>query len=105
MQQQNQEMQQQEGGEEYFRFQFQNGVCQKVMTDEQIEELRKHIAAYAVISEQLAEMHKAAMSAHQDFSGFYFFIFFSLSFSFPFACNVCFWFSYYGLVLNLLAYA
>ncbi|KAK6257003.1 hypothetical protein QUC31_000462 [Theobroma cacao] len=66
MEWQNQEMQQQEEG--YLQYQFQNGVCGKVMTDEQMEELRKQIVAYAVISEQLAEMHKA-MSAHQDFTG------------------------------------
>ncbi|XWS24609.1 hypothetical protein CRYUN_Cryun28dG0117700 [Craigia yunnanensis] len=61
-------MEQQQGEEEYLQYQIQNGVCGKVMTDEQMEELRKQIVAYAVISEQLAEMHKA-MSAHQDFNG------------------------------------
>ncbi|XP_021284845.1 WUSCHEL-related homeobox 8-like [Herrania umbratica] len=66
MEWQNQEVQQREEG--YLQYQFQNGVCGKVMTDEQMEELRKQIVAYAVISEQLAEMHKA-MSAHQDFTG------------------------------------
>ncbi|XWS26022.1 hypothetical protein CRYUN_Cryun27aG0118000 [Craigia yunnanensis] len=64
MQWQNQEMQQQEG-EEYLQYQIPNGVCGKVMTDEQMEELRKQIVAYAVISEQLAEMHKA----DRDFTG------------------------------------
>ncbi|XVF63517.1 hypothetical protein PTKIN_Ptkin09bG0092900 [Pterospermum kingtungense] len=67
MQQQNQEMQQQ-GGEEYLQYQIQDGVCGKVMTDEQMEELRRQIVAYVVITEQLADMHKA-MSAHQDFTG------------------------------------
>ncbi|XWS14361.1 hypothetical protein CRYUN_Cryun35bG0002800 [Craigia yunnanensis] len=66
MEWQNQEMQQ--GEEEYLQYQIQNGVCGKVMTDEQMEELRKQIVAYAVISEQLAEMHKS-MSVHQDFTG------------------------------------
>ena len=73
MQWQNQEMQQQEG-EEYLQYQIPNGACGKVMTDEQMEELRKQIVAYAVISEQLAEMHKA-MSAHRDFTGFSLFFF------------------------------
>ncbi|XP_022769398.1 WUSCHEL-related homeobox 8-like isoform X2 [Durio zibethinus] len=68
MEWQNQELQQQRQGEEYLQYHIQNGVCGKVMTDEQMEELRKQIVAYAVISEQLAEMHKA-MSAHQDFTG------------------------------------
>ncbi|XVE94398.1 hypothetical protein REPUB_Repub02eG0005300 [Reevesia pubescens] len=67
MEWQSQEMQQ-EGGEEYLQYQIQNGVCGKVMSDEQMEELRKQIVAYAVISEQLAEMHKA-MFAHHDFTG------------------------------------
>ncbi|XVE69597.1 hypothetical protein DITRI_Ditri10aG0003300 [Diplodiscus trichospermus] len=82
MQWQNEEMQQ-GGGEECLQFHIQNGVCGKVITDEQMEELgvcgkvitdeqmeelRKQIVAYAAISEQLAEMHKA-MSAHQDFTG------------------------------------
>ncbi|KAL4308205.1 hypothetical protein GQ457_01G008510 [Hibiscus cannabinus] len=54
--------------EEYLQYQIQNGVCGKVMTDEQVEELRKQIVAYASISEQLADLHKS-MSAHLDFSG------------------------------------
>ena len=90
MEWQNQEMQQ-EGEEEYLQYQIQNGVCGKVMNDEQMEELRKQIVAYAVISEQLAEMHKS-MSAHQDLLVFLsFFFFFSLP---PFICasNICFWF-------------
>ncbi|MQL88989.1 hypothetical protein Taro_021558 [Colocasia esculenta] len=37
----------------------------KVMTDEQMEELRKQISVYATICEQLVEMHKA-VTAHQD---------------------------------------
>ncbi|XVF35818.1 hypothetical protein REPUB_Repub19eG0003500 [Reevesia pubescens] len=67
MEWQNQEMQQ-HGGEDQYLLQIQDGVCGKVMSDEQMEELRKQIVAYAVISEQLAEMHKA-MSAHHDFTG------------------------------------
>ncbi|XP_050229950.1 WUSCHEL-related homeobox 13 isoform X2 [Mercurialis annua] len=40
----------------------------KVMTDEQLETLRKQIAVYAAICEQLVEMHKT-LSAHQDLAG------------------------------------
>lgn len=37
----------------------------KVMTDEQLETLRKQISVYASICEQLVEMHKN-LTAHQD---------------------------------------
>ncbi|KAM3333337.1 hypothetical protein ACQJBY_028431 [Aegilops geniculata] len=37
----------------------------KVMTDEQMEVLRKQISIYATICEQLVEMHRA-LTAHQD---------------------------------------
>ncbi|KAF9686602.1 hypothetical protein SADUNF_Sadunf02G0006300 [Salix dunnii] len=49
---------------------FQNGggLGVKVMTDEQMEMLRKQIAVYATICEQLVEMHKA-LSAQQEFAG------------------------------------
>ncbi|XP_027925615.1 WUSCHEL-related homeobox 8-like [Vigna unguiculata] len=40
----------------------------KVMTDEQLETLRKQIAVYATICEQLIEMHKT-ISSHQDLAG------------------------------------
>ncbi|GMI68261.1 WUSCHEL related homeobox 13 [Hibiscus trionum] len=40
----------------------------KVMTDEQLETLRKQIAVYASICEQLVEMHKN-LTAHQDLTG------------------------------------
>ena len=40
----------------------------KVMTDEQLEILRTQIAVYAVITEQLVEMHKA-ITAQQDLAG------------------------------------
>ncbi|RZC24159.1 WUSCHEL-related homeobox 8-like isoform X3 [Glycine soja] len=43
-------------------------MCVKVMTDEQLEILRKQIAVYATICEQLIEMHKN-ISAHQDLAG------------------------------------
>ncbi|KAL1810599.1 WUSCHEL-related homeobox 8 isoform X1 [Daucus carota subsp. sativus] len=42
-----------------------DGLCMKVMTDEQIEVLRKQISAYATLSQQLAEMHRF-FSAQQD---------------------------------------
>ncbi|KAJ4706391.1 WUSCHEL-related homeobox like [Melia azedarach] len=46
-----------------------NGVMYvKVMTDEQLETLRKQIAVYATICEQLVEMHKS-LSAQQDLAG------------------------------------
>ncbi|XP_057972686.1 WUSCHEL-related homeobox 8-like [Malania oleifera] len=44
------------------------GLFLKVMTDEQMELLRRQIAAYAIICEQLVEMHKA-ISAQHDLSG------------------------------------
>ncbi|KAE8724941.1 WUSCHEL-related homeobox 13 [Hibiscus syriacus] len=65
MEWENQEMQQ---ADEDLQYQTQNGVCGKVMTDEQVEELRKQIVAYAAISEQLAELHKS-ISVHHDFTG------------------------------------
>jgi hypothetical protein len=37
----------------------------KVMTDEQLEVLRKQISIYATICEQLVEMHRA-LTEHQD---------------------------------------
>ena len=40
----------------------------KVMTDEQLETLRKQIALYASICEQLVEMHKN-LTAQQDLAG------------------------------------
>ncbi|KAF3450136.1 hypothetical protein FNV43_RR06216 [Rhamnella rubrinervis] len=42
----------------------QNGNV-KVMTDEQLETLRKQIAVYAAICDQLVEMHNN-LTAHQD---------------------------------------
>lgn len=40
----------------------------KVMTDDQMEILRKQISVYATICEQLVEMHKS-LTSHQDLSG------------------------------------
>lgn len=40
----------------------------KVMTDEQLETLRKQIAVYATICDQLIEMHRT-LSAQQDLAG------------------------------------
>ncbi|RZB43196.1 WUSCHEL-related homeobox 13 [Glycine soja] len=42
----------------------------KVMTDEQLETLRKQIAVYGTICEQLIEMHRT-LSAQQDLAGSY----------------------------------
>lgn len=44
------------------------GMFVKVMTDEQMEILRKQIAAYATICEQLVDMHKS-LTSHPDLSG------------------------------------
>ncbi|KAK2660903.1 hypothetical protein Ddye_007436 [Dipteronia dyeriana] len=41
------------------------GLCEKVMSDEQMEVLRKQIAVYAMICEQLVDMHKS-FSAQYD---------------------------------------
>ncbi|KAK8478618.1 hypothetical protein V6N12_036963 [Hibiscus sabdariffa] len=81
MEWENQEMQQ---AEEYLQYQIRNGLREKVMTDVQVEELRKQIVVYAAISEQLVELHKS-MSAHHDFTGFCFLSFFFLSVSFLFS--------------------
>ncbi|XP_052189732.1 WUSCHEL-related homeobox 8 [Diospyros lotus] len=45
-----------------------NGIFVKVMTDEQMEILRKQIAAYATICEQLVELHKS-LTSHSDLAG------------------------------------
>ncbi|CAK9175083.1 unnamed protein product [Ilex paraguariensis] len=44
------------------------GMFVKVMTDEQLEVLRKQIAAYATICEQLVDLHKSLTSQH-DLAG------------------------------------
>ncbi|GAA0169850.1 homeodomain transcription factor [Lithospermum erythrorhizon] len=44
------------------------GMFVKVMTDEQMEVLRKQIAVYATICEQLVELHKSLTSQH-DLAG------------------------------------
>ncbi|XP_042458271.1 WUSCHEL-related homeobox 8-like [Zingiber officinale] len=41
----------------------------KVMTDEQLEVLRRQIAIYATICEQLVEMHKAITAHHDSVAG------------------------------------
>jgi hypothetical protein len=57
---------------EWQKQQVQNGnvdaMYVKVMTDEQLETLRKQIAIYATICEQLVQMHKT-LSAQQDLAG------------------------------------
>lgn len=55
-----------------FQKQVQNGnvdpMYVKVMTDDQLETLRKQIAVYATICEQLVEMHKTLSTQH-DLAG------------------------------------
>lgn len=46
------------------------GMYVKVMTDEQLETLRKQIAIYATICERLVEMHKT-LTAQQDLAGLF----------------------------------
>ncbi|KAK8955710.1 WUSCHEL-related homeobox 8 [Platanthera guangdongensis] len=41
----------------------------KVMTDEQMEVLRRQIAVYATICEQLVEMHKVVSAQQDSFAG------------------------------------
>ncbi|XP_074570415.1 WUSCHEL-related homeobox 8-like [Curcuma longa] len=43
--------------------------CVRVMTDEQVEVLRRQIAAYATICEQLAEMHRAFSAGQNALAG------------------------------------
>lgn len=65
-QQENQSQNQREDG---VNLNVNNGVLYvKVMTDEQLETLRKQIAVYASICEQLVEMHKN-LTAQQDLTG------------------------------------
>ena len=56
------------------------GLYVKVMTDEQMELLRRQISVYTAICEKLVEMHKA-ISAQHDLSGLSFFFFFTFSLS------------------------
>ncbi|KAG6501810.1 hypothetical protein ZIOFF_041694 [Zingiber officinale] len=44
-------------------------LCGKVMTDDQIETLRRQIAAYSTICEQLAEMHRETTLRQESFTG------------------------------------
>ena len=44
------------------------GMFVKVMTDEQMEVLRKQIACYATICEQLVELHKS-LTSQTDLAG------------------------------------
>lgn len=62
MQDQQQQLQQQQSSNGV------GGLYVKVMTDEQMEVLRKQISVYASICEQLVEMHKS-VTAHQDLAG------------------------------------
>ncbi|XP_071693753.1 WUSCHEL-related homeobox 8-like isoform X2 [Rutidosis leptorrhynchoides] len=45
-----------------------SGMFVKVMTDEQMEVLRKQIAIYATICEQLVDLHKS-LTSHHDLAG------------------------------------
>ncbi|PPD80726.1 hypothetical protein GOBAR_DD22356 [Gossypium barbadense] len=66
---QQQENQSQNQREDSVNLNVNNGVMYvKVMTDEQLETLRKQIAVYASICEQLVEMHKN-LTAQQDLTG------------------------------------
>ena len=56
------------------------GLYVKVMTDEQMELLRRQISVYTAICEKLVQMHKA-ISAQHDLSGLSFFFFYFLPFS------------------------
>ncbi|RWW59949.1 hypothetical protein BHE74_00033083, partial [Ensete ventricosum] len=50
-------------------------LCVKVMTDEQMEVLRRQIAIYSTICEKLVEMHKAITAHHDSLAGDRFFPF------------------------------
>ncbi|XP_057974454.1 WUSCHEL-related homeobox 8-like [Malania oleifera] len=67
-QQQEQSQQQQQVIEQNHQNGGGGGMYVKVMTDEQLELLRRQISVYATICEQLVEMHKA-ISAQHDLSG------------------------------------
>lgn len=67
----------------------------KIMTDEQLETLRKQIMVYATISEQLVEMHKNLTSQY-NLSGLSS-VFLFLRFS-----SICFTFSFFLLKKNIL---
>lgn len=49
------------------------GMFVKVMTDEQMEVLRKQIAVYATICEQLVDLHKS-LTSHHDLAGRFLFL-------------------------------
>lgn len=61
----------------------------KVMTDEQMEILRKQIAVYATICEQLVDLHKS-LTSHHDLPGFSLFLtVFKFFFFFYSICAFC----------------
>ncbi|KAF9603721.1 hypothetical protein IFM89_037484 [Coptis chinensis] len=66
------QQQQQHGQQQEHELEQQGGgfgmMYVKVMTDEQMELLRKQISIYATICEQLVEMHKS-ITSQQDFAG------------------------------------
>ncbi|KAJ9172555.1 hypothetical protein P3X46_015780 [Hevea brasiliensis] len=68
-QQENQNQRENRNGNNITSVNGNNGMLYiKVMTDEQLETLRKQIVVYATICEQLVEMHKT-LSAQQDLAG------------------------------------
>ncbi|KAG6475732.1 hypothetical protein ZIOFF_064961 [Zingiber officinale] len=63
------------GGERLAEEKIREGILKEaVMTDEQMEILRRQIAAYATICEQLVEMHKAVTARRDSLAGQYFLI-------------------------------
>ena len=64
------------------------GMFVKVMTDEQMEVLRKQIAVYATICEQLVDLHKS-LTSHHDLAGFLAALSLFLSAYHLYCVNVC----------------
>ncbi|KAI7734634.1 hypothetical protein M8C21_033875 [Ambrosia artemisiifolia] len=61
-------MEQDEGNNNNSNNNNNGGMFVKVMTDEQMEVLRKQIAIYATICEQLVDLHKS-LTSHHDLAG------------------------------------
>ncbi|MFS8016722.1 putative transcription factor homeobox-WOX family [Helianthus anomalus] len=61
-------MEQDEGNNNNNNSNNNGGMFVKVMTDEQMEVLRKQIAIYATICEQLVDLHKS-LTSHHDLAG------------------------------------
>lgn len=72
----------------------------KVMTDEQLEVLRRQISVYAAICEQLVEMHKSMTAQQESLSGTRASRFRSFSSSFPGSwCSFCWCVEQFGMEL------